>query len=60
MQSQSAKLRRRELSVLLRGEVESLQSWSAQWNARRVVWQIGVIIAGAGMFGAAVGWWRDP
>jgi hypothetical protein len=60
MQSQSAKLRRRELGVLLRGEVESLQSWSAQWNARRVVWQIGVIIAGAGMFGAAVGWWRDP
>jgi hypothetical protein len=60
MQSQSAKLRRRELGVLLRGEVESLQSWSAQWNARRVVWQISVIIAGAGMFGAAVGWWRDP
>ena len=60
MQSQSAKLRRRELGVLLRGEVESLQSWSAQWNARRIVWQIGVVIAGAGMFGAAVGWWRDP
>lgn len=60
MQSQPAKLRRRELGVLLRGEVESLQSWSAQWNAQRVLWQIGVIIAGAGMFGAAVGWWRDP
>jgi hypothetical protein len=60
MQAQSAKLRRRELSVLLRGEAESLQSWSAQWNAQRFVSQIGVIVVGAGLFGAAVGWWRDP
>jgi hypothetical protein len=60
MQSQSAKLKRREIGVLLRGEVEALQSWSAQWNARRLVLHIGVIIAGAGLYGAAMGWWRDP
>ena len=60
MQSQSAKLKRRELSVLLRGEVDSLQSWSGEWNAQRIAWNIGVIVVGAGLFGAAVGWWRDP
>jgi hypothetical protein len=60
MPSQPAKLRRRELAVLLRGEVASLQLWSAQWNAQRLAWQMAVIIAGAGLFGAAVGWWRDP
>jgi hypothetical protein len=60
MQAQSAKLKRSELSVLLRGEVQALQSWSAQSDARRLVWQIAVIVAGAGLFGAAVGWWRDP
>ncbi|HWD94019.1 MAG TPA: hypothetical protein VG938_16935 [Verrucomicrobiae bacterium] len=60
MQPQPSKLRQRELSVLLRGEVQTLQSWSAQWDTQRLVWQIGVIVAGAGMFGASVGWWRDP
>ncbi len=60
MPAQPAILTRRELSVLLSGEVDSLQSWSAQWNAERLVLHLGVIIAGAGVYGAAVGWWRDP
>lgn len=60
MRAQSAKLTGRELPVLLRGEEHSLQAWSAEWNARRVLAQIGVIILGAGLYGAAVGWWRDP
>ncbi|HEX4265491.1 MAG TPA: hypothetical protein VH597_14240 [Verrucomicrobiae bacterium] len=60
MQAQPAELKRSELSVLLRGEVQALQSWSAQSDAQRLVWQIAVIVAGAGLFGAAVGWWRDP
>ena len=60
MQAQSAKLKRREIGVLLRGEVESLQSWSAQWDARRIALHLGVIVVGAGLYGAAVGWWRDP
>jgi hypothetical protein len=60
MQAQSAELKRSEVSVLLRGEAQALQSWSAQWDARRLAWHIGVIVAGAGLFGAAVGWWRDP
>lgn len=51
---------RARLSVLLRGEVQSLESWSAQWNAPRIALHIGIIIAGAGLYGAAMGWWRDP
>jgi len=51
---------RARLSVLLRGEVHSLESWSAQWNAPRIALHIGIIIAGAGLYGAAMGWWRDP
>src|SRR5690242_13817713 len=48
------------LSRLLRGEVESLEAWSARWNAPRILSHIGVIIIGAGLYGAAMGWWRDP
>ena len=57
MRAQSAKL---ELPVLLRGEEHSLQAWSAEWSTQRVVAQIGMIVLGAGLYGAAVGWWRDP
>jgi hypothetical protein len=47
-------------SALLRGEVKSLEAWSAQWDARRVVSHIAIIVVGAGLYGAAMGWWRDP
>ena len=60
MRAQSAELRRRELGVLLRGEAELLQSWSAQWDTQRVISYIVVIVAGAGLYGAAMGWWRSP
>jgi hypothetical protein len=69
MQGQSANVeagepeRRRapaRLSVLLRGEVQSLEAWSAQWNSQRILSHIGIIILGAGLYGAAMGWWRDP
>jgi hypothetical protein len=48
------------LSVLLRGEVKWLEAWSAQWNSQRILSHVGIIILGAGMYGAAMGWWRDP
>lgn len=60
MQGQSVKPERRELGVLLRGEAELLQSWSAQWDARRLFSYVVVIIVGAGLYGAAMGWWRSP
>jgi len=47
-------------SALLRGEVKSLEAWSARWEASRIVSHIAIIVAGAGLYGAAMGWWRDP
>ncbi len=49
-----------ELSALLRGETEALSAGSAGWNSRRFALHLAVIILGAGCYGAAMGWWRDP
>jgi hypothetical protein len=49
-----------EIATLLRGDVEKTAAWSESGDARRVALQIAVIIAGAGCYGAAMGWWRDP
>ena len=49
-----------EISVLLRGESETISEWSGCWNARRFALHIAVIVLGAGLYGAAMGWWRDP
>jgi hypothetical protein len=50
----------RQITVLLRGEVEPINRWIQQWNAARALLYVGVIVAGAGLYGAAVGYWRDP
>jgi hypothetical protein len=50
----------REISVLLRGESEKIAAWTGQWSARRFALQVVVIVVGAGLYGAAMGWWRDP
>ncbi len=48
------------MSVLLRGESGPISEWTRQWNSRRIGLNIGVIVLGAGLYGAAMGWWRDP
>ncbi len=48
------------MSALLRGDVEKISRWSEGWDARRLALQVAVIIIGAGCYGAAMGWWRDP
>jgi len=35
-------------------------AWTEAWSSRRVTTHIGVILVGAGCFGAAMGWWRSP
>ena len=60
MQPEIPRPRSAGLSALLRGEVDQLARWSADWNPRRLAWQIAVIILGAGGYGAAMGWWRAP
>jgi len=37
-----------------------LASWAGQFESRRFAFHVAVIVAGAGGYGAAMGWWRDP
>jgi hypothetical protein len=50
----------REIRLLLRGELELIAAWSGRWNPRRFALHVAVIVVGAGLYGAAMGWWRDP
>src|SRR5471032_4037 len=49
-----------EIATLLRGETVTISAWSEGWNTRRFALHLAVIIFGAGLYGAAMGWWRDP
>ena len=49
-----------EIAALLRGNLETISAWSASPDARRLRLHAAVIILGAGCYGAAMGWWRDP
>lgn len=60
MSAQTHRFSLSEISVLLRGETQAIAEWSARWDARRFTLHIGVIILGAGLYGAAMGWWRAP
>jgi len=62
MHTQSAKLKTHpaEIATLLRGETETISAWSECWSAQRFALHVAVIVLGAGLYGAAMGWWRDP
>jgi hypothetical protein len=45
---------------LLRGEVAALTAWTATWRATHLARDVALIVVGAGLFGAALGLWRDP
>ena len=49
-----------QIPTLLRGEVQPIQLWIAQWSAARVWLYVAVIVAGTAAFGWTVGAWRDP
>jgi len=49
-----------EIATLLRGESEAISTWSGQWSTQRFVLHLAVLVLGAGAYGAAMGWWRDP
>jgi hypothetical protein len=44
----------REISVLLRGELEPIAAWIGQWSTRRFALHIAIIIVGAGLYGGAI------
>ncbi len=60
MQAQANISNPHELGTLLRGEPDALGRWAAQFESRRFAFHVAVIITGAGCYGAAMGWWRDP
>lgn len=49
----------RQLPVLLRGEPTSVRGWVEQWSNARLILCLGVIVVGAGIYGAAIGIWRS-
>ncbi len=60
MNTQTSSSAGHDFSALLRGETQTISLWSEQWSTRRFAAQIGIIVLGAGLYGAAMGWWRDP
>src|SRR5437870_2745967 len=49
-----------DVNVLLRGEPGPIGAWTDRWEARRLAICVSVIVTGAGLYGAAMGYWRAP
>jgi hypothetical protein len=60
MQPVASRTDRTRLSVLLRGEPGTLGVWTEHWSYSRLALCLGVILIGAGLYGAAMGFWRAP
>jgi hypothetical protein len=50
----------RKLGTLLSGDAAALSSWAEEFESRRIAFHVVMIVVGAGLYGAAMGWWRDP
>ncbi len=50
----------RQFRLLLQGEPAWLGAWATGRQAAPLTLCIGAICAGAALYGAAMGWWRDP
>ena len=48
------------MAVLLGGNPAALKEWAVSWEKNRALGYVAVIITGAGLYGAAMGWWRSP
>ena len=60
MRAETTGLNIRQIATLLRGEAEIISRWTESWDPRRLALHIAVIVVGAGLYGAAMGWWRAP
>lgn len=56
----SASISLESIPELLRGSARPLLAWIRDWEKRQFAYAIGIIFAGTALFGAAVGFWRDP
>jgi hypothetical protein len=48
-----------QISILLHAQPARLQRWLKHWQIQRVFWCMAVVVAGAGLYGAVMGAWRD-
>lgn len=60
MNSSSATAGRFDLRTLLQGQADKLLLWTKPGEFRTIVFNVAVILLGAGLYGAAMGWWREP
>ena len=60
MQAQATIPKPQALGELLRGDADTLAGWATQFESRRLTFHLAIIAVGAGLYGAAMGWWRDP
>src|SRR5437667_9779425 len=60
MNSASASLGRSDFRTLLEGQADQLTLWTQPGHRRTVALNVAVILFGAGLYGATIGWWRDP
>lgn len=56
----NATTRPAQFPALLRGETSAMLAGSGQWIRMRFLSHMGIIVLGAGFYGAAMGWWRAP
>jgi hypothetical protein len=49
-----------QLPVLLRGDPDSIRNWVERWNISQLLLYVVVIVLGTGLYGGAMGLWRDP
>src|SRR5258708_32192503 len=60
MYASTSKAGVRQIGVLSRGEGDSIRDWIEYSDVRRIFVCLAVIFVGAGLYGAAMGAWRDP
>lgn len=50
----------RQIPVLLGGEPDRIREWASRFESGRVLGHVVIVVLGAGVYGAAMGWWRSP
>ncbi len=60
MHSTTAKLSCRTIGLLLRGQAEPIKAWTDTHGVVQSWRAVAFICVGAGLYGAAMGWWRAP
>src|SRR5262245_18614990 len=58
--TESIQIESTPLRALLGGEAALIRPWTDSWMPRRIAFCLATILAGAGLYGAAMGYWRSP